>query len=423
MGDFMAAFSYRAVDQSGRLVEGTFHGADQAALIAHLRGQGLQPVQMTDLSRKDAGIFSGGLFSRAGRLGFSLDQAKAKKLTSGGLAMMSRELATLLDAGLPLEQGLQMLAQQDGGRTVAAKVAGGLLEKVRSGASFADALQDQSENFPGHFIGLVRAGEAGGTLDRVLLKLADSLERSHALAQDIRSALNYPILILVASGGAVLVLLLGVIPEFEPLFSSAGNALPMSARIVMGASRLLQQFWWALPLAIIIFYIIMRFISTDASLRARIQGQWLDLPLIGPLMRKIEAARFCGTLGTLIENGVDVVPALQMSGKTLSNARLVRAVEQVVPRLRRGEGLAEPLVEAGVLPPLAARLIRVGEQSGRLDVMLLTTARIYEGEIGRETRKLVSLLVPMVTLFLGILVAGIIGSILSAILTSYDLPF
>ncbi|GEQ96600.1 type II secretion system protein F [Iodidimonas gelatinilytica] len=414
----MAVFSYRAVDGAGKLVDGQQVCPDRANLLDDLRRQGLQPIYI-----KERGSTGGRAAGGLGGLGFSLTLNKERHLGDEGLALFTREMATLVDAGLPLEQALSMLAQQQNGQSAGAKAAAGLLEKIRAGSTFADALGAEPDLFPGHYIGLVRAGEAGGTLDQVLMSLADNLERARALKQDIKSALNYPILILVASGGAVLVLLLGVIPEFEPLFAGAGAALPASARFVMGASRALREFWWALPLLAFGLFIFLRLVSQNQAVRDKVHGWMLDIPVVGPLLRKIEAARFCGTLGALLTNGVEVVPALQMSGRTVSNSKLARAVEQALPRLRRGEGLTGPLEESGILPPLALRLLRVGETSGKLDAMLLTIARIYEGEISRETRKLVSMLVPLVTLFLGFVVAGIIGSILSAILTSYDLPF
>ncbi len=405
----MANFSFRALDGSGRLVEGERVGTDRSEVLGQLRKEGLQPLQIEE--RKAAG--------------FSLSMTKkhSSALDENALALFARELATLLMAGLPLEQGLVTIAQQDGGKGASAEVANALLKKVRSGSSFADALADKEGAFPGHFIGLVRAGEAGGTLEQVMASLADTLERARTLRQEIRAALNYPIMVLVAAGGSILVLLLGVIPEFEPLFAGAGDALPFSARLVLGVSRALREFWWAIPAIILLLFVFFKSAASNPRLRSRVDGMLLDLPMIGPLMRKIEASRFCSTFGTLLTNGVNVVPALQMSIGTLSNGRLIAAVENVAPKLRRGEGLVTPLEQSGLLPPLALRLLRIGESSGQLDAMLMTTARIYEGDISRDTKKLVGMLVPAVTLFLGVVVAGIIGSILSAILTSYDLPF
>lgn len=406
----MPLFAFRALDPAGALVEGERESASREALVESLRKDGLQPLH-TAPRRVGGGlrlVLSGG--AAGGR---------AKDDTA---AMFTRELATLLGAGLPLDQALGTIAGE-GAEPAIREIALALVEKLRGGSSLADALATRPGTFPGYYSGLVRAGEAGGTLGRVLDDLAETMERARALRQEVRSALTYPILVLVAAGLSILILLLGVIPEFEPLFAGAGDALPFTAEAVMALSRGLRDWWWLLPAAPLALWLAVRSLRNDPAFRARLDARLLRLPAIGPLLHKIEAARFCRTLGTLIANGVDIVPALGMSARTLGNATLAEAVEKVAPRLRRGEGLHEPLGAAGVLPPLARRLVEIGEASGQLDRMLLTVARIYEEDIGRETKRLVTLLVPVVTLLLGILVAVIIGSILSAILTSYDLPF
>lgn len=404
----MVQFSYRAVDDEGRLVEGESEGSDRAALIDALARQGLRPIHVAPVRRG---------------LGFGLTIGMAKPaLEQDDLALMTRELATLLDAGLPLEQALFTVAQQEGGDRTA-RTCAALLKAVRGGRSFADALNEQGGCIPGYYVGLVRAGEAGGTLSAVMTDLADSLESARALRQDVRSALNYPIMVLATAGAAILILLLAVVPEFEPLFAGAGDRLPASAAAILGLSRALREWWWMLPALAFLLVFALRAAMADPALRAARDRRLLHLPVVGTLLGKIEAARFLRTMGTLLGNGVDAVPALRMSANTIANAELAGKVDAAAPKLRRGEGLTEPLAETGLLPPLALRLLQIGETSGRLAPMMLTVARIYEGEIARDTKKLVALIVPLVTLFLGIVVAGIIGAILSAILSSYDLPF
>lgn len=406
----MPRFAYRALDGEGSLVEGERESASREALVESLRKDGLRPLHTAP---RQAG----------GGLRLLLPGRPAGRPADGDmLVRFTRELATLLGAGLPLDQSLGTVAGE-GAEPAVRDIARGLVEKLRGGSSLADALAARPDLFPGFYSGLVRAGEAGGSLESILDDLADTLERTRALRQDVRSALTYPVLVLVAAGLSILILLLGVIPEFEPLFAGAGDALPISASMIMALSRGLRDWWWTLPLMPLALWLLARRLRADPVFRARLDARMLRLPALGPLLHKIEAARFCRTLGTLIRNGVEIVPALAMSARTLGNATLAEAVAQVAPRLRRGEGLHEPLAAAGVLPPLARRLVEIGEASGQLDKMLLTVARIYEEDISRETKRLVTLLVPIVTLLLGVLVAVIIGSILSAILTSYDLPF
>lgn len=409
----MPCFSYRAVDASGDVVRGEMEANDRKALVQALRQQGYWLVH-SETSR-------GGGASRPAAGRRRAGSRRRGRMDAEGLALFTRELATLIGAGLPLDRALSTIAQQS--QTEAqAGVASQLLQRVRGGASLGDALAEQSGIFPNYYTGLVRAGEAGGSLHTVLLNLSDSLERARKLRQDVQAALNYPILVLIAAGISIVILLVGVIPEFEPLFADAGAALPLTTQVVLAISQAFRAYWWILPIVAVLALLLIRQMQRSPAARARWDAWVLRLPLIGPLTKKIEAARFCRTLGTLLSNGVDVVPALDMSVETLSNTRMARALADVAPRLKRGEGLAEPLSATGTFPALAIQLMHVGETSGQLDAMLLTVAGIYDDEVRRDTNKLISMLVPVVTLLLGVVVATLIGSILSAILSSYDLP-
>jgi len=405
-------FVYRALDDRGEIVEGELESADRGSLVETLRRQGFRPLHTAMLDTPNR--------SRSGRLQMSL--ARGPKAGKADLLHFTRELATLLQAQLPLDQALSTIAEQADRPTIA-ELTREVRNRLRRGTSLADSLAAQPERFPAHYVGLVRAGEAGGNLDRVFADLAGTLERTNALEQEIRSALTYPSLVLAAAGISILVLLLGVIPEFEPLFAGAGGDLPVTAAAVLAVSHGLRVYWWALPLFLLLLLWVIRSFRNNDAVKARADALLLRLPVIGALIHKIEAARFCRTLGALLENGVDIVPALQMGTKTIANRRLAKMVERVVPQLRRGEGLTGPLRRSGVLPPLAARLAEIGETSGQLGRMLQTVARIYDEEIRRETGRLVALVAPVVTLFIGLIVFAVIGSILSAILTSYELPF
>ncbi len=407
----MPRFHYRAVNASGEVVHGDMDASDRKALVQALRKQGYWLLH-TEAARGAAGR---GTARRGGR------RRRRGRMDADALALFTRELATLVGAGLPLDRALSTIAEQSQSEAPAA-TASRLLQRVRGGASLADALAEQPEVFPNYYIGLVRAGEAGGSLHEVLGNLTDSLERARTLREDVRAALNYPILVLIAAGISIVILLVGVIPEFEPLFADAGAALPLTTRVVLAVSQAFRAYWWTLPVAAVLLLLAIRRAQRSEAVRARLDAGLLRLPLIGPLIKKIEAARFCRTLGTLLRNGVDVVPALDMSVETLSNARMAGALAEAAPRLRRGEGLAEPLSATGAFPALAIQLMQIGETSGQLDAMLLTAAGVYDEEVRRDTSKLISMLVPVVTLVLGVVVAALIGSILSAILSSYDLP-
>ncbi|RMD89919.1 MAG: type II secretion system F family protein [Alphaproteobacteria bacterium] len=403
----MPRFVYRALNAAGEIVDGERESVDRGELVAALKAEGLRPLKA---QRKGHGL----------RL--KLDLGSQRRVDEAALALFTRGVATLLGAGLPLEQALAEAAEDESVPAMREAVRA-VLARVRSGASLADALAEHGDAFPPYYVGLVRAGEAGGTLAEVMRDLADSVERARGLRQDIRSALVYPVLVLVTAVGSVLILLLAVIPEFEPLFEGAGDSLPMTAAAVMWLSRMLRADGWLILLLLLLAAIGLRAAWHDARLRRALDARFLHMPLVGPVLAKTETARFARSLGTLLKNGVDLVPALSMAARTLANAVLVQGIEGIVPRVRRGEGVSGPLAAAGILPPMAERLVRVGESSGALATMLLTVARIHEEEVAREIKRLVALLVPAVTLALGVLVVAIVGSILSAILASYDLPF
>lgn len=405
----MPRYSYRAVNDSGDVIDGEMEADDRRALVQSLRKQGYMPLHTEARERPGRG---------AGR---RWRRRRRGRMDGAALVLFTRELATLVGAGLPLDRALSSLARQarsDAG----AHVAQSLLDRVRGGASLADALNEHGDVFPGHYVGLVRAGEAGGSLHEVLLNLADTLERQQAMQNEVRSALNYPILVLIVAGISIVILLVGVIPEFEPLFEDSGAGLPFTARAVLAISQAFRAYWWTLPIGALAVFVLAARLRRSPAMRARLDDWLLRLPVFGDLIRKSEAGRFCRTLATLLANGVDVVPALDMSVDTVNNTRMARELTRVGPQLRRGRGLAAPLEASEVFPALAVQLIEVGEASGQLSAMLTTVAGIFDEEVRRDTRRMVSLLVPAVTLVLGVVVATIIGAILSAILSTYDLP-
>ncbi len=408
----MPLFSYRAVNASGETVNGEMDAADRKSLVKQLRDQGFMPLH-TEARASGSGA--------AARKQSGNRRLRKGRMDGATQTLFIRQLATLLGAGLPLDRALATVAQQAETRAQEA-LARDLLERVRGGTSLAESLEAQGGIFPSYVTGLVRAGEAGGTLHSVLAELAETMARAQAMQQEIRAALNYPILVLVAAAVSIVVLLAGVIPEFEPLFADAGSALPLSAQVVLALSRGFQAYWWGLPMVALAVFVLIRWMRGSPAMRAWLDGVLLRLPLIGKTLRGAETSRFCRTLGTLLANGVDVVPALKMGVETIGNARLRHALAPVAARLKRGDGLAEPLAATEAMPALAIQLMRVGEGSGQLDKMLTTVADIQDEEVRRDTRKLLSLLVPVVTLVLGVIVAMIIGAILSAILSAYDLP-
>ena len=405
----MATFHYKAVTQSGEIVEGELEGADKAAVIERLHRQGHTPIRADELrGGASASLLTRPLFGGGG-------------IGRRQVMLFTREMATLLGAGLTLERALEILVGLDGDAAVQRLITR-LLEAIRGGATFADALAGQGRAFPPYYISMVRAGETGGALEVVLERLGDLLERAQSLRESVRSALIYPILILVLAGGAIAVLLTVVLPEFEPFFDDAGAALPLSTRIVIAVAAAIETYWWAGLLGVLLLFLLLRSWLANPSSRRRWDAMVLRLPLLGDLTAKAEAARFSRTLGTLIANGVPMLSALTIVKDTLVNSATAAAIGEIGGRLQEGHGLAGPLAEVPRFPPLAAQLVRVGEETGRLEDMLVKVADIFDAEVRRAVDRALALLVPALTLALGGLIALIIVSILGAMFSVYELP-
>jgi general secretion pathway protein F len=270
--------------------------------------------------------------------------------------------------------------------------------------------------FPRMHISMVRAGEAGGTLDDILERLGNYMEKAQALRESVKSALVYPMILLFLAGATVTMLVTVVVPEFQPLFDEAGQDLPLATKIVVAVGNAAQRFWWAALLTVLVLVLVLRHDYAGSAGRARWHAFFLRLPLFGDLIAKIEIARFCRTLGALLGSGVPLLTALGIVRETLENVVLAEAVGRVAEQAREGEGLSGPLGSIGLFPPLAVQLVRVGEETGQLEAMLTKVAEIYDEEVRRTIERLLRLLVPLLTIGLGFLIAGIIASILVAIL-------
>jgi general secretion pathway protein F len=392
------------------MIEGELDGPDQAAVIERLHQMGHTPIRADAVSGAQRqpflqrSLFAGGRISRR------------------ELALFTREMATLLGAGLTLERALEILgdlSDRDSVRRLITR----LVDAIRGGSSFADALAGRGDVFPGYYISMVRAGEAGGALDVVLERLSEFMERAQALRESVRSALVYPMIVVVMAGAAVTVMLTVVLPQFTPLFEDAGEALPPLTRVVVAAGDAIRDYWW-LGLALVALLIVFgRQQMANPTSRARWDALFLRTPLFGDLIAKAETARFSRTLGTLLANGVPMLGALGIVKETLVNSATRRAVVEIGNSLKEGEGLAGPLANATEFPALSAQLVRVGEETGRLEEMLFKIADIFDREVGRSVDRMLALMVPGLTLALGGLIAVIIGAILSAMFSVYDLPF
>jgi general secretion pathway protein F len=404
----MIRFWYRSVGPAGEVVEGMLDAPSKAALIEQLQDQGHVPIRAEEAgARAPVRTEGNGLLGRPA-------------LPRRRLALLTRELATLLHAGLPLDRALEMMADMAEGAAERECLAS-LIDSVSSGRQLGDAMATRERDFPPFCVSMVRAGEAAGTVPAGLLRLSECLERAEQTREHVRSTLAYPVIVLAVCGISIAILFLFVIPRFRPLFDQAGANLPLATRGVLAFSDLLRSWWWLILLASAALLIGLRVRLRNPAVRLRWDRRLLGWPLIGNLAIKIDVARFARTLGTLLRGGVTLLPALSMTREAIANRAFSATLEEVVASAGEGQGLAEPLARTGYFPALALNLIRVGEETAKHEEMLFKLADIYDAEARRSIDRLLALVGPAITIALGVLVAGVIGSILAAVLSVYDL--
>jgi general secretion pathway protein F len=404
----MPLFRFKAISPAGRMLEGEMEAGTEHLVIQRLREDGNFPIRAEPAQPRSP-------------LRQWLDREISRRNVSvKEIALITREFATLLEAGVTLDRTLGILiglAQKPAVREVLTDVH----RRVEGGSSIADALEAHPRAFPPFYVNMIRAGEASGQLGEVLSHLAEFLERSRELNEQVRSALIYPAVLVTMAGLSLVVVLTVVLPEFEPIFADAGRDLPVATQIVRAMGHGVRDYWWAAALAGLAAYILIRRDLTTNEGRNRWHGVMLRLPVFGHLKRRLAFARFARMLGTLLANGVSVLAAMALAREVVGNEVLSRALEKVAVAVREGGGLAAPLARADVFPKLAVDLISVGEESGHLEGMLLKAADIYDQEVKRTIDRAMALLVPLLTIGLGVLIAAIIGSVLVAILSVNEL--
>ncbi|HYH20198.1 MAG TPA: type II secretion system F family protein [Azospirillum sp.] len=403
----MATFRYKAVSASGQTVEGTLEAGDKATAFRRLSEMGYLPIRADPAK---------------GGLRFDIDLTALRRgVSRSELVATTRQLATLVDARVPLDRALEMMAARGASRAMRT-VLSDVLDRLRGGATLTDALASHPGAFPSFYVNMVRAGEAGGALEAVLARMADHMERAAAMRETLRSALIYPIVLLVMVCATIVVMLTVVLPQFQGMFEEAGARLPAAAVAVIRAGELFRAWWWTLPLACVASIVWLRAALSQPAQRLRLHARVLRLPIVGDIVTKAETARFTRALATLTGNGVPMLQALSIVRDTVANAVLRRALDEVTASVRKGQGLAEPLERIGSLPPLAVQLVAVGEETGQLVPMLAKVADVFDREVQVAVGRMVDLLTPALTIGLGLIVATIVGAILSAILSVYSLP-
>jgi general secretion pathway protein F len=404
-------FVYRAADQRGRTIDGVMEAPDARAVVTQLQRDAYFPIRVApqDGRRRVLGLRWPTAFAHG-------------RVSTRDLVAFTQQVATLLEAGLPLDRALgimEELAPSPRMRTIT----GDLLRSVQSGTSLAEGLaKHHPRPFSRLYINMVRAGEKGGVLEPTLRRLGEFLEESQAFREAVVSALIYPTLLTLVGFGAVVFLLAFVIPRFAEIFRDLGQAIPLSTQLLLTVSGLIQTYWWVLLLGALVTLLAARVVLSTDSGRLAWHRLLLRLPLSGEVVLKSEVARFARVLGTLLRSGVPLLTALTVVREMMGNVILAGAVDRLSDGARRGAGLATPMRESGVFPGLAQHMVRVGEETGRLEELLLKVADSLESDVRKLVRRLTGLLEPLIILTMGLLVGFIVVAMLMAIFSISDLP-
>jgi len=385
----MPVFNYTARTLTGELQSGSIDLPSHDDVVAHLRKNRMIVVKVQQ-APKD----------------IKFDMF-AKGISTRDIVIFTRQFATMINSGLPLVQALDILAEQSENPSLKT-VTRSVVYDVESGHTLADALRKHPKAFSELYVNMVAAGEAGGILDTILLRLATFMEKNDALVRKVKGAMIYPAVIFSVAGGAIIILLVFVIPVFQDMFAGIGQQLPLPTRVVIGASNFLKGFWWAIiGGAAVLFFSIRKYYSTPGG-KLNIDRLMLGVPVLGDLIRKSAVSRFTRTLGTLIASGVSILDGLEITAKTAGNRVIHDAVMESRASIAGGETIAAPLQKSKVFPPMVISMIAVGEQTGGLDEMLSKIADFYDEEVDAAVEALLSLMEPVMIVVLGVVVGGMI---------------
>ncbi len=409
----MAVFSYKAADGSGKIVKGMLEAADDKNVVAKLDALGYIPIRISPAGKDKQGFQANvseivsSVFSR---------------ISGKDVMLFTQDLATLLEAGLPVDKSLGILVEVTD-KEKFKEIIRDILKSVQGGSYLSDAMAKYPRVFSRFYVNMIRAGEAGGILEPVLERLGVFLETSQDLKDYIISAMIYPVFLALVGGGSIIVLLTFVIPKFSIIFEDLGAAIPLATRILLGVSDFIRGYWWVMLLsAAALYYFFYRYTCT-AEGRLAVDRKKIQLPVAGELVKKIEVARFARTLGTLIRSGVPILQALDLVKDIIGNRVIALAVEDVREKVQKGDRLAKPLSTSNVFPSLAIQMITVGEETGRLDDMLLKVAENYEKIVRAMIKRLIGLLEPVMILVMGLLVGAVVISMLLAIFSINEITF
>lgn len=402
----MPVYAYKGLNEKGRNVGGIVDADSPKSARIKLRRSGIFPTDVSETREK----LGPGAAQTASR--FNLDLAGLfERITPQDLALMTRQLATLVGAGLPLVECLGALVEQvDNAKQK--KILSQVRERVVEGGTLADAMKAHPSVFNDLYVNMVRAGEASGALDLVLVRLAEYTERSAALRAKVRSALTYPVFMGLASGAILFFLLSYVVPKVTRIFEETHAQLPAMTVILLAISGFLQNYWYLILGVLLIAFVVVRISTRTPAGRLRFDRLTLRIPYFGKVLKKVALARFARTLSTLLLGGIPLLQALDIVKHVVSNMVLSNAIEDGRNSIREGHSVADPLKKSGLFPPLLVHMIAVGEKSGELESMLARAADAYDGEVEASVSALSSIMEPMLVIFMGGVVLFIVMAIL-----------
>lgn len=408
----MPSYNYVALDARGQETTGVIDAASQAEAVAQIRQAGYFPKSITEggkaPKRKDAAP-SASVAKKDIKINLNIPFLERKTIKGRTLMIFTRQLATLIDAGLPLLRGLTVLSKQEPD-PVLKKTIVGIADSVQGGGTFSEALAGHPRIFNKLYINMVKAGELGGVLEIVLLRLAEFQEKAQKTKNQVVSAMVYPAIVLFIAIVIMAFLLVVIVPKFKVIFDDmlGGKPLPPITQFVIGSSTLVQTNWYLIVAGIVAFVVAYKFASKTPKGAAAIDAFLLRAPLFGDLTKKSAISRFSRTLGTLVTSGVPILQALNITRETAGNAVVAGAITRVHDSVREGESIVQPLEASGIFPPMVVSMVDVGEETGQLPDMLLKIAEVYDDEVDNAVAGLTSMLEPVMIVFLAVVVGTIV---------------
>jgi type IV pilus assembly protein PilC len=395
----MAEFAYEALDKSGKQVKGIIEASNEEVIVEKLRDMGYYPLKVTPNKIKSSG---GGDLSALPGLRWIFHRVKPKHVMN-----FTRQLATLIDAGLPIMRSLTILREQVES-VIFKSVITQLAHDIESGSSLSEAMNKHPKVFDRLYVNMVRAGELGGVLEHVLNKVAEFLEKREALKGKVKSAMMYPLVVMILASGVVGFILWKIIPTFQSIFEGLGGDLPLPTQILVKASYLLihKTIWLIMAIALVVF--IFKKLKQNPRTKYYLDRFFLNMPVFGQVLRKVAIARFATTLSTLINAGVPILQSLDIVRDSSGNEVIARAMQLVYQSVKDGETIHEPLAKCGVFPPIVIHMVAVGEETGAIDHMLTKVAEAFNREVDDTVNALTSIMEPVLIVCLGALIGGIV---------------